>query len=62
MDRTFLPYSVQDAQVTNLYLPKDAQYVQVMDTTQTTHILLKKPGNPEPIQIKKLKGLRYGLE
>jgi uncharacterized membrane protein len=62
MDRTFLPYSVQDAQVTNLYLPKDAQYVQVMDTTQTTHILLKKAGNPEPIVIKKLKGLRYGLE
>lgn len=62
MDRTFLPYSIQDAQVTNLYLPKDAQYVQVMDTTQTTHILLKKPGNPEPIKIKKLKGLRYGLE
>ena len=62
MDRTFLPYSVQDAQVTNLYLPKDAQYVQVMDTTQTTHILLKKAGNPEPVEIKKLKGLRYGLE
>lgn len=62
MDRTFLPYSVQDAQVTNLYLPKDAQYVQVMDTTQTTHILLKKAGKSEPIAIKKLKGLRYGLE
>ncbi|MCF0060787.1 glycosyltransferase family 39 protein [Dyadobacter chenwenxiniae] len=62
MDRTFLPYSIQDAQVTNLYLPKDAQYVQVMDTTQTTHILLKKAGNKEPVVIKKLKGLRYGLE
>ncbi|MCE7066777.1 glycosyltransferase family 39 protein [Dyadobacter sp. CY326] len=62
MDRTFLPYSVQDAQVTNLYLPKDAKYVQVMDTTQTTHILLKKAGKAEPIVIKKLKGLRYGLE
>jgi hypothetical protein len=31
MDRTFLPYSIHDAQITNLYFPKDAQYVQAMD-------------------------------
>jgi histidinol-phosphate/aromatic aminotransferase/cobyric acid decarboxylase-like protein len=62
MDRTFLPYSVQDAQLTNLYLPKDAQYVQAMDTTQTEVIWIKKPNNPAPVEIKRLKGLRYGSE
>ncbi|KAA6438645.1 hypothetical protein FEM33_18465 [Dyadobacter flavalbus] len=62
MDRTFLPYSVQDAQLTNLYFPKDAQYIQVMDTTQTSSILLKKAGRKTPVEIIKLKGLRYGSE
>ncbi|QRR01668.1 glycosyltransferase family 39 protein [Dyadobacter sandarakinus] len=62
MDRTFLPYSVQDAQLTNLYLPKDAAYVQAMDTTQTESILLKRPGSTKPIEIMRLKGLRYGSE
>jgi uncharacterized membrane protein len=59
MDKTFLPYSVQDAQITNLYLPKDAQYVQVMDTTETNLIRLKKAGQPVPIVIADLKGVRY---
>jgi uncharacterized membrane protein len=62
MDRTFLPYSVQDAQLTNLYFPKDAKYVQAMDTTQTEHIWIKKQNNPTPVEIIKLKGLRYGSE
>ncbi|WP_439555850.1 glycosyltransferase family 39 protein [Dyadobacter sp.] len=59
MDKTFLPYSVQDAQLTNLYLPKDAQYIQVMDTTETDLIRLKKAGQPAPIVIVNLKGVRY---
>ncbi|NIJ52077.1 glycosyltransferase family 39 protein [Dyadobacter arcticus] len=62
MDRTFLPYSIQDAQLTNLYLPKDAQYVQAMDVSQTERIWLKKPNNAKPIQIVNLNGLRYGSE
>ena len=62
MDRTFLPYSVQDAQLTNLYFPKNARYIQVMDTTQTSRILLKKAANKELVEIIKLKGLRYGSE
>ncbi|WP_025761262.1 glycosyltransferase family 39 protein [Dyadobacter tibetensis] len=62
MDRTFLPYSVQDAQLTNLYLPKKSQYVQRMDTTQEESILLLKKNQAEPIVIKRLKGLRYGSE
>ncbi|WP_229203434.1 glycosyltransferase family 39 protein [Dyadobacter jejuensis] len=62
MDRTFLPYSVQDAQLTNLYFPKDAQYQQRMDNTQDESILLLKKNKSEPIVIKRLKGLRYGSE
>ncbi len=58
MDRTFLPYSVRDAQLTNLYLPKDADYVQRMDTTQTDRILIRR--NQKTLEIINLKGLRAG--
>jgi hypothetical protein len=62
MDRTFLPYSIHDAQITNLYFPKDAQYVQAMDTTQNERIWIRKKGRPEPVEIMKLTGKRYGFE
>ncbi|MCE6991673.1 glycosyltransferase family 39 protein [Dyadobacter sp. CY323] len=62
MDRTYLPYSIHDAQLTNLYFPKNARYVQAMDTTQTERIWLKKRDSAEPVEIMKLKGLRYGFE
>lgn len=62
MDRTFIPYSIHDAQITNLYFPKDAQYVQAMDTTQTERIWIKKQGQTEPLEIMKLTGKRYGFE
>ncbi len=58
MDRTFLPYSIQDAQLTNLYLPKDARYIQVMDTVRTDKIILKQvTGNS--IEIADLTGKRF---
>ena len=62
MDRTFLPYSLQDAQLTNLYLPKDADYIQIMDTTQVDRILLKRNIKKDTLEIMNLKGLRYGSE
>ena len=62
MDRTFLPYSIHDAQITNLYFPKDAQYVQVMDMNQAERIWIKKRGRSEPLEIMKLTGKRYGFE
>lgn len=58
MDRTFLPYSIQDAQLTNLYLPKDAQYIQVMDTVRTDKIILKKAAG-NSIEIADLTGKRF---
>ncbi|SEI62920.1 Dolichyl-phosphate-mannose-protein mannosyltransferase [Dyadobacter koreensis] len=62
MDRTFLPYSVQDAQLTNLYLPKSLNYIQVMDTTQVDRILIKRNNQKEPLEIINLRGKRYGSE
>ncbi|WP_342087216.1 glycosyltransferase family 39 protein [Dyadobacter sp. OTU695] len=62
MDRTFLPYSIHDAQITNLYFPKDAQYIQAMDTTQNERIWIRKKGRPKPVEIMKLTGKRYGFE
>ncbi|TDE16206.1 glycosyltransferase family 39 protein [Dyadobacter psychrotolerans] len=62
MDRTYLPYSIQDAQLTNLYLPKTANYVQVMDTTQVDRILIKRNTENDTLEIINLKGLRYGSQ
>lgn len=59
MDRTFLPYSIQDAQLTNLYLPKDAQYVQVMDTVRTDKIILRQHRKGEDLQLADLSGMRF---
>ncbi|NIJ52690.1 glycosyltransferase family 39 protein [Dyadobacter arcticus] len=43
IEKTYWPYSIQDAQLTNLYLPRDAKYVQRLDTTETDKIILTKP-------------------
>lgn len=58
MDRTFLPYSIQDAQLTNLYLPKDAVYVQAMDTTETDKIILKQKMTGDRLELINLSGRR----
>ncbi|TLV01232.1 glycosyltransferase family 39 protein [Dyadobacter luticola] len=62
MDRTFLPYSIQDAQLTNLYLPKKAQYIQAMDIYQVDKIWLKKGEGGQSVDIMNLRGLRYGSQ
>ncbi len=59
MDRTFLPYSVQDAQLTNLYLPKDAAYVQVMDTIRIDKIILKQKVTGDLLELADLTDKRY---
>jgi hypothetical protein len=62
MDRTYLPYSIQDAQLTNLYLPKSLNYIQRMDTTQVDRILIKRNIQKDTLEIINLKGKRYGSE
>ena len=42
IEKTYWPYSIQDAQLTNMYLPRDADYVQRMDTTEVDKIILLK--------------------
>lgn len=42
IEKTYLPYSIQDAQLTNMYLPRDADYLQRLDTTEVNKIILLK--------------------
>ena len=58
MDRTYLPYSVVDAQYFNLYLPKDGIFVQKLDTVNVDKIRLKK-ADGKVIELMDLKGKRY---
>ncbi|MVM34749.1 phospholipid carrier-dependent glycosyltransferase [Spirosoma sp. HMF4905] len=58
IEKTYWPFSIQDAQLTNMYLPKDAAYIQRMDTTEVDKIrLLKKSG--QKILLFDLKGSTY---
>lgn len=59
MDRTFLDYWIREAQMTNLYLPKDSEYVQDIDTTQSTKIWIKRGSTGDTLQISDLKGKQY---
>jgi uncharacterized membrane protein len=58
IDKTYAPYAIQDAQLTNLYLPRDAKYLQRMDTTQTNRILLVKK-NGQRITVFDFEGTKY---
>ncbi|WP_345029772.1 glycosyltransferase family 39 protein [Ravibacter arvi] len=57
MGRTFFSHSVQDAQLTNLYLPKDAAFIQVLDTIRTNKIILRQKG--KDIELADLTNLRF---
>ena len=59
VERTHSPYSIEDAQLTNLYLPKDARYPQRLDTTQTDRIVLLKGKTGRQITIFDFKGNTY---
>lgn len=58
MDKTYLPYSVVDAQYFNLYLPKEGIFVQKLDTLNVHQILLKK-ANGKVVELMNLEGKRY---
>jgi len=59
IEKTYWPYSIQEAQLTNLYLPKDATYLQRMDTTQTDRIILVKGKSGERVTIFDFEGRKY---
>ncbi len=58
MDKTYLPYSVVDAQYFNLYLPKEGIFVQKLDTVNVDKIRLQK-ADGTVIELADLKGKRY---
>ncbi len=58
IEKTYWPYSIQDAQLTNMYLPKDAAYIQRMDTTQANKIILVKRSG-QRLKLFDLKGSLY---
>lgn len=59
IEKTYYPYSIMDAQWTNFYLPKDAEYWQRMDTTQTDSVILIKGDTGKRILIFDFEGRKY---
>lgn len=59
IELTHSPYSIMDAQWTNFYLPKDAEYWQRMDTTQTDKVILIKGDTGRRIEIFDFQGKKY---
>ncbi|MBO0947386.1 glycosyltransferase family 39 protein [Fibrella forsythiae] len=59
IEKTYWPFSIKDAQLTNLYLPKDASYYQRMDTTQSDRIWLVKGKTGKRVLIFDFKGQTY---
>ena len=59
IELTHSPYSIMDAQWTNFYLPKDAEYWQRMDTTQTDKVILIKGGTGKRVEIFDFEGKKY---
>lgn len=59
IELTHSPYSIMDAQWTNFYLPKDAEYWQRMDTTQTNKVILIKGDTGKRIEIFDFEGKKY---
>lgn len=59
VSKTYSPYSIADAQLTNLYLPKGARYWQRLDTTQANKIVLVKGGSGQKITLFDFKGKTY---
>ncbi len=59
MDSTFLSYSIQDAQLTNLYLPKNAEYTQAMNRRDLDRIILKRRAESDCLTVVNLRNVRY---
>lgn len=62
IDKTFSPVTLIDAQMVNVYLPKDAQYIQRVDPNERDRIVLVKGHSDKKIIIFDFKGgiYRYG--
>ena len=56
IEKTYSPFSIQEAQLTNLYLPKNADYIQRMDTTEVDKIRLVRGKSGQTITLFDFKG------
>ena len=59
IDKTYSPVSLFDAQLVNLYLPKDAQYIQRIDPNERDRIILVKGRSGKKITIFDFQGSTY---
>jgi hypothetical protein len=59
IDRSFTPLSLLDAQMMNVYLPKNATYMQRIDPLEPDKIVLVKGRSGKRITIFDLKGSTY---
>ena len=59
MDKTFSPLSFLDTQLVNVYLPKDAQYIQRVDPNERDRIVLVKGNSDKKITIFDFQGTTY---
>ena len=59
IEKTHYPYSIMDAQLTNLYLPKNAEYWQRLDTTQTDKIILVKGATGQRMELFDFQGRKH---
>ncbi|SFF26970.1 glycosyltransferase family 39 protein [Spirosoma endophyticum] len=62
IDKTYSDVTLLDAQLVNVYLPKDAQYIQRVDPNEPDRIVLVKGNSDKKITIFDFKGntYRYG--
>ncbi|MBD2756634.1 glycosyltransferase family 39 protein [Spirosoma validum] len=62
IDKTYSPVTLIDAQMVNVYLPKDAQYIQRVDPNERDRIVLVKGNSDKKITIFDFQGgmYRYG--
>ncbi|GAB3994740.1 hypothetical protein GCM10028807_33040 [Spirosoma daeguense] len=59
IDKTYSPVTLIDAQMVNVYLPKDAQYIQRVDPNEPDRIVLVKGNSGKKITIFDFKGTTY---
>ncbi|MBD2704586.1 hypothetical protein IC229_28350 [Spirosoma sp. BT702] len=59
IDKTYSPVTLIDAQMVNVYLPKDAQYIQRVDPNEPDRIVLVKGNSGQKITIFDFKGTTY---
>ena len=59
IDKSFTDLSLLDAQLVNVYLPKEATYIQRIDPVERNRIVLVKGKTGEKITIFDFKGKTY---